>query len=183
MRLNIDASVMRTKHYRQQSGAALIVALILLLVLTLLGVSAMNTTGLEEKMAANMQEHHRAYNAAQSGIRHARTIFQTADVSGNSQTGGSLMLGVNVAGTTSGATITGNWIYTGIPPVGTQTGDIEGVTSTQWYYFNVISTGGNQMRNTDADPEADTMDPSNTARVTLDAGIYREAALQNQGNG
>jgi type IV pilus assembly protein PilX len=41
---------------QQQSGAALFVALIMLLTLTLLGVSAMRTTGLQERMARNLRD-------------------------------------------------------------------------------------------------------------------------------
>lgn len=52
---------------RGQSGAVLIVALILLLVLTVLGISSMNTTSLEERMAANTQESFRAFRAAEAG--------------------------------------------------------------------------------------------------------------------
>jgi Tfp pilus assembly protein PilV len=51
-----------------QRGAVLIVALILLAVLTLLGVTAMSTTSLEEKMAANTQEGTRAFQIAETGL-------------------------------------------------------------------------------------------------------------------
>ena len=39
----------------RQSGAVLIVAMIILVILTLLGVTAMNTTALQEQIAANTQ--------------------------------------------------------------------------------------------------------------------------------
>ncbi|MCP4042435.1 MAG: hypothetical protein GY731_10855, partial [Gammaproteobacteria bacterium] len=39
----------------RQGGAVLLVSLIMLTILTLLGVTAMTTTSLEEKMAANIQ--------------------------------------------------------------------------------------------------------------------------------
>lgn len=51
-----------------QTGAVLIVALIMLVVLTLLGVSAMNTTQLEERMASNQQERQRAFQTAENGL-------------------------------------------------------------------------------------------------------------------
>ena len=55
----------------RQRGAVLLVALVILVVLTLLGVSTMNSTQLEEKMAANNQELTRAFHAAESGLSEA----------------------------------------------------------------------------------------------------------------
>lgn len=55
----------------QQSGAALVVGLIMLLVLTVLGVSGMNTTVVERRMANNMQVAQNAYQASQTGIERA----------------------------------------------------------------------------------------------------------------
>ena len=52
----------------RERGAVLIVAMILLVVLTLLGVSAMNTSQLEERMASNSQESARAFESAETGL-------------------------------------------------------------------------------------------------------------------
>lgn len=51
-----------------QRGAVLVVAMVLLLVLTMLGVTALNTTSVEERMAANSQEQARAFQAAEAGV-------------------------------------------------------------------------------------------------------------------
>ena len=53
---------------KQQQGAALIVGLVLLMVLTVLGVSGMNTATLELTMASNAQFHQDAFQAAETGI-------------------------------------------------------------------------------------------------------------------
>ena len=53
---------------RQQRGAALVVGLILLLILTVLAVSGMNTSTLELTMAGNVQYHQNAFQAAETGI-------------------------------------------------------------------------------------------------------------------
>jgi len=53
---------------RRQRGAVLIVAMILLLILTLLGVSMMNSTRLEERMAANTQEATQVFQSAETGL-------------------------------------------------------------------------------------------------------------------
>lgn len=52
----------------KQGGATLIVGLILLLVLTVLGVSGMNTSRMEVRMAGNMQFRQDAFQLAESGI-------------------------------------------------------------------------------------------------------------------
>ena len=59
-----------TQHTNQlkQRGAALVVAMMLLLVLTILAISGMNSASLEFVMAGNEQFHQNAFQAAESGI-------------------------------------------------------------------------------------------------------------------
>lgn len=59
----------RHPHSRQQGGFALVVGLLLLLVLTILGVSAMRGTTLQERMAGNMQDRAIAFQAAEAALR------------------------------------------------------------------------------------------------------------------
>jgi type IV pilus assembly protein PilX len=54
-----------------QRGAALVVGLVLLLVLTLLAVTGMATASLELQMAGNAQYRERAFQAAEAGIERA----------------------------------------------------------------------------------------------------------------
>jgi len=56
---------------RRQSGAALVVGLLLLLVLTILAISGMTTATLELQMAGNEQYQERAFQFAESGIEQA----------------------------------------------------------------------------------------------------------------
>ena len=53
----------------QQKGAVLIVSIVVLLVLTLISVTAMQTTSLEEKMAGNMRNKNLAFQAAEAALR------------------------------------------------------------------------------------------------------------------
>ena len=71
----------------RQSGAVLIVAMVILVVLTLLGVTAMNTTSLQERIAANTQESVRAFQAAETGYSQALNDGNAYDLSGT-YTGG-----------------------------------------------------------------------------------------------
>ncbi len=56
----------------QQRGAALIIALILLLVVTILAVAGMQNTILQERMAGNMHDRNIAFQYAESGLRDAQ---------------------------------------------------------------------------------------------------------------
>lgn len=63
---------MGTRTYQtlppRQRGAALIIGLILLLILTVLGVSSMNTATMELAMAINSQQSQYAFQAAESAL-------------------------------------------------------------------------------------------------------------------
>lgn len=65
--------------FRQQ-GAALVFSLLILLVLTILGVSAMRTSSLEQIMAGNTQEGTRALQAADSGTARALNKMVTEKI-------------------------------------------------------------------------------------------------------
>ena len=58
----------RIRSIPSQRGAALVMSLMILLILTLLGVTAMGTSSLEEKMAGNTQEGTRAFEVGESGL-------------------------------------------------------------------------------------------------------------------
>jgi len=55
----------------KQRGAALVVALLFLTVLTLLGLSASQSTRLQEHMAGNFRDMDVAFQAAEAGVRNA----------------------------------------------------------------------------------------------------------------
>jgi type IV pilus assembly protein PilX len=59
-----------------QTGAALLVSLVLLLVVTLLGVSTMDSSRLEFKMASNNQNRQEAFQAAEAALVIAETRIQ-----------------------------------------------------------------------------------------------------------
>lgn len=61
----------------RQQGAVLAVALIFLLILTLLGVSSMKSTLLEEKMAGNMRDQSLAFQAAEAALRDGEAFIET----------------------------------------------------------------------------------------------------------
>jgi type IV pilus assembly protein PilX len=66
----------------RQTGATLIVGLVLLLVLTVIGISGMNTATMEITMASNMQFQQDAFQAAEDAIdiQIGRRDYMTDDV-------------------------------------------------------------------------------------------------------
>lgn len=55
-------------HPARQRGIALVLALVFLLLLTIIGISALNTTSLEEKMTHNVKDRNLAFQAAESAL-------------------------------------------------------------------------------------------------------------------
>ncbi|WP_026148213.1 PilX N-terminal domain-containing pilus assembly protein [Thioalkalivibrio sp. HL-Eb18] len=70
----------RNPDCTRQTGSALIVALILLLVITILAVAGMQNTVLQERMAGNMHDRNIAFQQAESGLRDgARNLNDAQD--------------------------------------------------------------------------------------------------------
>lgn len=53
---------------RTQTGAALVVSLLILLIMTIVGVSSMQTTTLEERMAGNMRDQNLSFQSAEAAL-------------------------------------------------------------------------------------------------------------------
>lgn len=67
----------------KQSGAILVVSLIILLIMTLMGLTGMQTTSLQEKMSSNMRDQNIAFQAAESVLRDGEAdILSSGRVSG-----------------------------------------------------------------------------------------------------
>jgi len=121
---------------QQQTGATLIVSLLILLVMTLLGVTAMQTNILEEKMSGNSKDVSLSLQAAEAALREAEAYVETI---------------VSPAAAFDGTTA---WLY----PDGNnidiyaaatwntarsyQTGDITGVTTRPKYFIELYGEIG-----------------------------------------
>lgn len=60
-----------------QRGAALVISLVFLLLLTLFAITAVNTSTLEEKMAGNIRDAHIAFQSTESALRAAEAWLNT----------------------------------------------------------------------------------------------------------
>ena len=64
----------------RQSGAALIVSLIFLLLMTLLSTSTMRSATMQERMAGNTRDYNLGFQGAEAALREAETYLQTTAV-------------------------------------------------------------------------------------------------------
>lgn len=79
---------MNNFHYspRQQRGAILIVALIMLLLLTIIGLSSMRGTSLQENMAGNMRDGNLALQASEAALRKGEEVVVAKFLAGSLNT-------------------------------------------------------------------------------------------------
>lgn len=73
---------MRTRSFRHQRGAALYVALIMLILLALIGVVALQVAGLQERMSANYQASNMAFQNAEGVARNTEATLKAQVASG-----------------------------------------------------------------------------------------------------
>ena len=64
-----------TTQLSKQKGAALIVGLVMLLLMTIIGLSAMQGTAMQEKMSGNMRDANLALQAGEAGMRYLEDGF------------------------------------------------------------------------------------------------------------
>lgn len=66
---------------RSQQGAALVVGLLILLLVTFLAVASMNNANVQERMAANTQNENLAFQAAESAVDEQIQVVSDGDTS------------------------------------------------------------------------------------------------------
>lgn len=121
----------------KQGGAALVVGLILLMVLTLLAISGMNTATVELQMAGNLQYAQNAFQAAETGI-------ELAVESGTPSTAAPTTVAPTaITGTASDKyeTVTRFTLPNGVTPVPTGGFSMGSGTGFSAYHFDITSTG------------------------------------------
>nr|WP_087145775.1 PilX N-terminal domain-containing pilus assembly protein [Crenothrix polyspora] len=72
--------------HKNQSGVILVVSLIILLLLTLISLTGMQTTSLEEKMAGNMRDKNLAFQAAEAALKAGEDKVSGGDVTCSPET-------------------------------------------------------------------------------------------------
>ena len=68
----------RYRTHQQQRGAALVVSLVILVAMTMLGITSMRGSSTEIAMAGNLRESALTFQAAEAGLRSAETIVESS---------------------------------------------------------------------------------------------------------
>ncbi len=141
-----------------QTGSVLVVALIFLIVLTLLGLNAINSTVVESKLATNNQARIEAFQMAEAGLLsysnlvNNQEIYQqlkangTIDENSTLMNGDTIIMPVTINGQALTDDSSSEIIYKGdFTPA--RSSDLSQVFSSNLFnitYFEVLSTGRNQ---------------------------------------
>jgi type II secretory pathway pseudopilin PulG len=121
----------------------LIVAMVILVILTLLGVTAMNTSSLEEKMASNTQEQVRTFQAAETGISQAGKDTDAFNPKGTC--GASDVVSIDFAGSGNSHTYCSTFMgWSAIPPGGELWG--AGFRAANWNFRSTGTSGSNRSK-------------------------------------
>ncbi len=75
-------NAMTSNYPASQRGAVLIVSLLILLILTVIGVSSMQSSTLEEKMASNSRDRNIGFQSAETAMREAETYIESLVTTG-----------------------------------------------------------------------------------------------------
>jgi type IV pilus assembly protein PilX len=61
-----------------EQGSALVIALVMLVVLTMMAIAGMQTTSIQERMAGNLRDKNLAFQSAEAALREAEMFLQAA---------------------------------------------------------------------------------------------------------
>jgi len=168
------------KQISNDRGAVLIAGLLILVILSLLGITTMQTSTIEEKMTNNMNQRQLAFQAAEAGLREAegRIINDGLSVDPTlplltPAAPGSTFLWNTANRWTSNDTISGSQVGTGVA----------GVVAQPRYMVEVLAEipKGDEVLDADAVIETETMyrvtalgvGPTNTSQAVLQVTYLR----------
>ena len=153
------------KHNSQikQRGSVLVVSLMILVVLTLLGISSMSGSIVEEKMASNSRDYNLAFQAAETAMRNAENFVDS-------------IASMSAFGTTTGLYATeanpdvhDATIWTNANSIQLAADTIEGVYTQPRYIVELLSSEGQPDINISNYGESSGIGAVNTFRITVRA--------------
>lgn len=147
---------MNASGYRSRSaqrGVSLLVALIMLLMMTLLGLAVLRNTTLEERMSANMLDRTYQFQAAESGLREAEALI----VAGSVTVPGSGCSNGVCATPTAGDS--DRWLVESYWKTGTGTGNKDSAITTQ-YIVEYMGDGAHGPKCTTSKSTSSSTDPN-----------------------
>jgi len=117
------------RSVRRQRGVALVVSLVFLLVLTIIGVTAMQSATLQERMAGNARDRNVAFQAGERALRAAE-----ADIDGGLGLAAAYVFTAGNGPDWSGMNCTGGPLAGSVEPVDI-TGDVPSIAANPCYFM------------------------------------------------
>jgi hypothetical protein len=132
--MNAMKTSIRALDLTSERGAALLIAVLILLILTVLGVYAVTTSTLETKITGFHKWHVEAFYAADAGLNYAVAQYSY----------GTLISGTGTPYTQSNPqfTVTPTYLGSTPPPVGSGTGTRAGFKA---HYYRTVSVGSDSV--------------------------------------
>jgi len=93
----------------RQTGSALIISLLILIVMTLIGITGMGTSSLEEKMAGNDRDTALAFQAAEAALRDGEAYFDSDAIQSPAAAFDGTIAGLIPQGTNPDVLAAGTW--------------------------------------------------------------------------
>lgn len=125
---------------KRQQGFVLILALVLLAVMTLIGVSSMNSASMELRAAANAQHHQVAFNAVQSVIEFAISDTGTQLIDYQNSNSAAQVITSHTVEDANNLTASAEYVGCSIG-IGSSMEEGKGV---RYNYLNITGTGSNK---------------------------------------
>jgi len=122
---------------QSQRGAALLVSLMILIVMTLIGITGISTSGMEEKMTGNVRDRSLAFQAAEATLRDAENYYNTAIQVPAAAFDGTNQ-GLYPAGSNPDIFSNATWANSR-----SYSGNISGITTQPRYIIELLGTVGN----------------------------------------
>jgi type IV pilus assembly protein PilX len=120
------------KQFLHQQGSALIISLLILIVMTLIGLTGIGSSTLEEKMAGNTRDQALAFQAAEAALRDGEDYFNKTIVSATSAFNGSIT-GLYPKNSQPDVSASATWAN-----ARTYSGDIAGVKEKPRYIIELL---------------------------------------------
>ncbi|KFX71636.1 hypothetical protein TMS3_0106845 [Pseudomonas taeanensis MS-3] len=93
---------MQLQFWRRQQGSTLIICLVFLLILTMIGISSIQSSTLQEQMAGSARDYNSAFQAAEYALREGEVYLQQATLGSFTGSGGRYTICGDPASTAAG---------------------------------------------------------------------------------
>jgi type IV pilus assembly protein PilX len=148
----------------RQTGSALIISLLILIVMTLIGITGMGTSGLEEKMAGNDRDAALAFQAAEAALRDGEAYYNSAAIQSPAAAFDGTNAGLIPQGTNPDVLADGTWGNSR-----TYSGNIDEVNTQPRYIIEMLGVVGDTANDVNVQGYGESSGLGNVTAVRVTA--------------